>query len=423
MRYLGLAAALFAAFLARPALGETIQVPPGASLQAAVDAAASGDVLELAEGRYDGDVDFGGKAVVVRGVGPETLLRGSGDGPVVRFTSGEDENSVLDSVTVRGGVADQGGGVLIVASSPRIVRCVVRRNRARSSGSGIYVGGGSRALIYNNLVIHNRRLGAGDPHGIEIVNAAPLVVNNTIARTDSNGLILRGNSAAVVANNIFAYNGARVRGKLRGRGICDFSGGRATISGNVFHRNRIAALLRGGQDWKRIERFQAMAPDPLVTGNSDASPGFLRRPGRLARRARARHFALRRNARARDAGLADPLCNDADGTRNDAGHTGGPYAAGVALPDHDDCGSRGPGTGEDSLQVSLEARPPMLLGGSPETGRSGVRARPLGVVGRLRPGGGLHGSRGSTNQSRLLALPEPSMRPRPRRPSFRSSNS
>ena len=125
----------------------------------------------------------------VRGAGPQTVLRGTGTGPVVQFTSGEGNGSVLDSVTVTGGNATDGGGILIANASPLVVRNVVRDNRAASRGSGIYVSGNSVARIYNNLVAYNRTT-SGDPHGIQVSGADPVIVNNTVVRTDSNGLFV-----------------------------------------------------------------------------------------------------------------------------------------------------------------------------------------------------------------------------------------
>ena len=329
--------ALMASPSLRQARADVTSVAPGASLQAAIDAAQNGDVLQLAEGEYPGDIDFDGKALTIRGVGRKTVLRGTGTGSVVRFESGEGESSILDSVLIRGGRAVQGGGVRIFRADPVIVRCVVMRNRASSQGSGIWVGGGGEPLLFNNLVIYNRRDG-GDPHGIEVVDAAPRIVNNTVCRHDSNGLVLRGNSPAVVLNNVFAYNGARIGKSLRGRGICDFTSGGVLLRGNLFHRNRVAAILHSGRDWGRITRLERDAPDPLVTGNRDGSPGFKRAPPASSRRARIGQFSLRRKSRARDAGVEGINCTDADRSRNDIGHTGGPYAGdAIAVPDGNAC--------------------------------------------------------------------------------------
>ncbi|MDH3685047.1 MAG: right-handed parallel beta-helix repeat-containing protein [Myxococcales bacterium] len=323
---------------------DTLAVPADfGTVQAALDAAIGGDRIEVAPGVYPGDVDFLGKDVRVVGAGLETILQGTGTGSVVSFVSGETPAAVLDSVVVTGGSAVQGGGIEITDSSPTIVRSFISVNESSQGGSGITVRGATAApWIYNNVLAHNTHT-AGDPHGLEVDGASPLVVNNTIVRGDSNGVILRGSAGAVLRGNVIARNGSRVGGKLRGRGICDFSGGGAVIAHNVFHRNRIAALLRGGKDWRKVKRLQKRMPeDTQVFGNSDGKPGFVRNPKRNPARSDLADLALRdsRRAKAVDAGDPDPACNDLDGTRNDAGHGGGPYAApSTALPGPGSCGA------------------------------------------------------------------------------------
>ena len=321
------------------AAARTHLLAAGDSVQDAIDAAAPGDLIELAPGVYDGDVDFGGKAVWVRGAGPQTVLRGTGTGPVVQFTSGEGNGSVLDSVTVTGGNATDGGGILIANASPLVVRNVVRDNRAASRGSGIYVSGNSVARIYNNLVAYNRTT-SGDPHGIQVSGADPVIVNNTVVRTDSNGLFVSSGGAALIMNNVIGFNGSLTGGSLRGRGICDFSGGATTIAYNDFYKNRIAALLRGGRDWKRIETYQRREEPAGITGNVDGRPRILRKPSSQSDRAHYSDFLLRSDDRshATDLGNPHPSCNDLDGSTNDIGWTGGPFAPGSrALPGPGDC--------------------------------------------------------------------------------------
>jgi hypothetical protein len=303
----------------------TITVTPGSSIQAAIDAAGTGDVISVATGEYAEDIDFRGKAIAVIGAGDVSIIRGTGQSSVVRFASGEGAESVLDSVTVTGGVADRGGGIYIAGSSPTILRSVIIGNRARQQGSGVYVEAGSPQL-YNNLIAYNGSAG-GDPHSVEIQSAAPRLINNTIVRSDSNGIILRGTSPAVIMNNIIAFNGTRAAGGRRGRGICDFSGGAATIHYNLFYRNVVAAVLTDGKDYRRVRDVQRAAGLPRFKGNADASPGFRRRVPRTSELAAADDFALRPNGRAVGAGSLDPQFNNLDGTRNTVGFTGGPYAA------------------------------------------------------------------------------------------------
>jgi hypothetical protein len=316
----------------------TISVAPGQSVQGAIERASEGDMIALQNGTYDGDIDFLGKAVHVLGKGPKTVLRGSGQGPVVTFASGETPASVLDSLTITGGRANAGGGILVLGSSPTIVRTVVTQNRAALRGSGIHVEGGA-PRIYNNLLTYNVNDG-GDPHSLQMRDASPWVINNTIARGDSNAILIAGTSAPVIANNIIAFNGSKVGAGRRGRGICDFSGGAAVVRRNNFYRNRIAALLRDGRDWRLVRQFERRSPDANVTDNSDGYPGFVNPPRQDPDRTRYQDFFIRPSgARPVEQAVSDPGCHDLDGSSNTRGFTGGPFAPGSnAIPNPAVCG-------------------------------------------------------------------------------------
>ena len=298
----------------------THHVEPGESIQAAIDASVDGDVVELSAGAWTEDVDFGGKAIRVVGRGPDTVLHGTGLGPVVTFNSGETPDSVLDSVTITGGIAERGGGVLIDGASPTLLRNRILRNRAHRQGSGVYLGA-SGAVLRNNLVADNATVSlfAGDAHGVEIVGGAPTLRNNTIVDGDSNGIILRAGAAAVIDSNVLAYNGSQTAGGARGRGICDFSGGAAVIRHNLFSSNRRGALLTtGGINFSRIAVAERRLAVERISGNRDGSPRFVSR--------RALDYRIRVRSRALDLGDPAPEHADRDGTRNDAGYTGGPLA-------------------------------------------------------------------------------------------------
>lgn len=311
------------------AAGATLSVAPGSSIQQAIAAAVDGDVVALAAGDYVENLDFSGKAITVLGVGPASIVRGTGAGSVVRFASGEGRDSVLDSVTITGGLASEGGGIFIANSSPTIVRTVITANRALSSGSGVYVdgaAGGASPEIRNNLLTFNAT-GGGDPHSIQVRNAAPVIVNNTIYGGDSNGILLSGASAAtIIMNNVIALNGTPNSSDRRGRGICDFSAG-AFIQYNVFWRNRVSAILTRGRDFRSIRAAERILDAPGLASNSDRSPSFVN----LDPRRGPIDLRFRSSSRIHDIGNPDPTYDDVDGTRNDPGHTGGPFAGPFAV--------------------------------------------------------------------------------------------
>jgi nitrous oxidase accessory protein NosD len=319
--------------VAAPARATVLEVPADVpTLQAAIDAAGDGDEVHAAPGVYTERIDFRGKAIAVVGSGPASVLDGAGAGPVVTFASGEGPASILDSFTVTGGDAPMGGGVLIVDASPTVRRNVIRENAAAMRGSGIYVeGAGAAPYLHNNLVVYNRH-SVADPHAIQVSNASPRIVNNTIVRNDSNGILLAGAGVATVVGNVLAWNGSVVRDfGPRGRGICDFTTG-AVVRYNSFFRNRVAALLRGGVDYRRIGVAEETLADPDLAGNLDGNPRLARRrPPRRAEDAVPAMFSPSASIASplRNAGDPDPAANDADGTRNTIGHTGGPF--GVAF--------------------------------------------------------------------------------------------
>src|SRR5207253_5317902 len=73
------------------------------TVQAGIDAVASGGVVIVAAGIYHENVTYRGKGVDVRSAsGPAlTVIDGGGIAPAVQFTSGEGRGSALRGFTVR----------------------------------------------------------------------------------------------------------------------------------------------------------------------------------------------------------------------------------------------------------------------------------------------------------------------------------
>ncbi|MDP6601731.1 MAG: right-handed parallel beta-helix repeat-containing protein, partial [Phycisphaerales bacterium] len=119
------------------------------SIQDAVDAASSGDVILVAPGTYtstgDEVVKTPGKAITLRATGTpeETILDGEGARRVVRCSSEEGADTIIEGFTITGGFNDNfGGGIYCSSNSnPTITDCTISGNTATgtySRGGGIY---------------------------------------------------------------------------------------------------------------------------------------------------------------------------------------------------------------------------------------------------------------------------------------------
>ncbi|MBN2128922.1 MAG: PASTA domain-containing protein [Sedimentisphaerales bacterium] len=146
-------------------------------VQEGIDSATDGDTVLVLPGLYLGGIDLGGKAIVVTsllGIDPNapealgsidcTMIDALGGGPVATFANGEGPDCVLKGLTLIGGEARSGGGILCESSSPTISHCVIAGNRATRYGGG---GGGvdcyrSSATFVNCTIADNY---AGEPGG------------------------------------------------------------------------------------------------------------------------------------------------------------------------------------------------------------------------------------------------------------------
>lgn len=117
------------------------------SIQAAINAARAGDTVIVADGTYVGagnrDLDFKGKAIVIRSAGgPGACIleaHGTASAPhrIVFSENAQDSLAVMDGFTLTGGHSSDGGAVWLKSSSPTFVNCVFVGNSATSSGGAV----------------------------------------------------------------------------------------------------------------------------------------------------------------------------------------------------------------------------------------------------------------------------------------------
>jgi predicted outer membrane repeat protein len=150
------------------------------TIQAAIEAAWSGDIIELSDGVYTGegnrDIDYGGKGVVVRSQSgdPELCIiecSGSSEDPHrgLNFLSEESPAATVEGVTITGGNAawggfpgDAGGAILVFSgSTPTVRNCILSGNVAAWGGGAVYCYQSGPTFIDVEIVGNSAYIGGG----------------------------------------------------------------------------------------------------------------------------------------------------------------------------------------------------------------------------------------------------------------------
>jgi hypothetical protein len=206
------------------AFSTTIHVPSDQpTIQAGIDAAATGDTVLVSPGTYMENINFNGKAITVASLsGPSvTIIDGARKNTVVTFSSGETTASVIRGFTIQNGNATvsfgEGGGISVQNSSATIVGNIVTHNQA-CDGDGIGVGFGS-PIIRHNVISQNSEGGCngigGGGIGVRGASSAQ-IISNTILNNQTGswggGIALWSGNAVVIKNNIISGNQAGIGG-------------------------------------------------------------------------------------------------------------------------------------------------------------------------------------------------------------------
>ncbi|MCK4413322.1 MAG: hypothetical protein KAY32_07255 [Candidatus Eisenbacteria sp.] len=249
MRYpaMLLACALVAACSAS---AETFIIGPTdpAGIQGAIDAAESGDTIELLDGTYQGEnnreLDFGGKAITLRSknrVPRNCILDCEGLGRALLFHSGEGADALVSGLTLRNGLGsaseDAGGAILIGlsgnAASPMIEECIFEGNTALSGGA-VYVTDGSAPTLRGCVFVANTASG-GRGGGLACADGTPSFEHCTLvgnhAVLGGGGLSAGGGSQVEVNRSILYGNSSDAAGS--GAAYCHDGGAIALACSDV----------------------------------------------------------------------------------------------------------------------------------------------------------------------------------------------
>jgi hypothetical protein len=243
-----------------------------ATVQAAIDAANPGDVVQISPGSYAGPIDTRGKSITVRGVGDPALTIISGGASVVRCVSGEGPTTLLQNLTVTGGTATpeisnlggfptvtmRGAGVKVIGSSPTFRNCRIVENRIEVSappeghwcgfaaglGAGVFVESGSprfeSCLIASNSIVSFSTCAPGGPTSMSDARGGGVcLIASGAALIDC---LITGNSISASATRA-STSGAGVHVSAGGSPSltrCTVTSNSSTTSGNTSHGSCVA---------------------------------------------------------------------------------------------------------------------------------------------------------------------------------------
>ena len=246
--------------LSTTAPSTTIYVPDSyATIQGAIDASANGDTIIVRPGTYVENIDFIGKAVLLRSENGALCTTIDGGYPLnpdygstVSIKSGEGNYSILDGFTIMNGTGTQcaagvrGGGIFCQNSSPTISNNIIEYNNC-TLGAGIGCLDAS-PTVKNNIVRYNFADHGGGlyvDHGI--ANIVTVLTNNIIINNDADdtggGIFYYGGyDYFEMINCTLCNNSAGESG-----GGIKFSWSRGTIDNSIFWNN--SAPLEGPEIW------------------------------------------------------------------------------------------------------------------------------------------------------------------------------
>jgi predicted outer membrane repeat protein len=189
------------------AFGDILNVPTAEypTIQDAINAASSGDTVQVASGTYDETIIMK-SGVVIQGAGQDlSTIDGSGSDTVV-YAFNVDSSAKLEGFTITGGIALYGGGMSIFNSNPIVTNCTFSGNLATAAGGAIYNNNYSSPTFINCIFSGNSaQTGGGiDNRG----GASPTFVNCTFSENSASygGGISIDSAGSTVINSTFSQN-------------------------------------------------------------------------------------------------------------------------------------------------------------------------------------------------------------------------
>lgn len=257
-----LPAAILAAGIPASAVAETLKAVPEQPLQAVLDRAQDGDVIELAPGEYKGAIRIE-RRVVLSGK-PGAVLDGGGTGNVITVTA---PDVTIRGVTIRGSGRDlekMDSGVFLEKTAQR---ALVENNRLEGNLYGVYVHGATGSRVQRNIIEgmqHGRRNERGN--GVSVWNAPDVVIDDNSFRYGRDGIFTIASRKDRFINNRFEQvrfavhymytNDSEVSGNIsvgNHVGYAIMYSNRLIIRNNISDRDRDYGMLFNYANYAQIE--------------------------------------------------------------------------------------------------------------------------------------------------------------------------
>lgn len=151
------------------------------TIQAAIDAAQFGDVVQVAAGTYHENIFMQNAGVSIIGAGAAvTTIDGGGAARVIEFFS-VSSTTTFSGFRLTGGAATTGGGgIRCVLASPQVLDCIIEGNTA-PDGGGIFLTQ-SRPQIRNCTIRNNTATGSPSVQprggGMSLENNSPALIED-----------------------------------------------------------------------------------------------------------------------------------------------------------------------------------------------------------------------------------------------------
>jgi len=255
-------AAVLAAGLSAPAGAATLRLAPGEAVQAALDRAQDGDVIELAAGDHQGGIRID-RSVTLTGL-PGAKLVGDGTGSVVTVNA--------PGVAVRGLTVTKSGrdmqamdsGIFLARTAER---ARVEDNRIEGNLFGVYVHGATGSRVAHNVIEGLRDVRRNEAgNGISIWNAPDVVIAGNSIRYGRDGIFTISSRKDRFVDNRFEQvrfavhymytNDTEVSGNTSIRnhgGYAIMFSNRLAIRNNISDRDRDFGLLFNYANYAAIQ--------------------------------------------------------------------------------------------------------------------------------------------------------------------------